>query len=111
MASRLRIEDNICAGQGGRDADHDDLHCVRERRKPAFFGGCLKVRLRGTWGDDVRGSGLWAGAENNFHYKEGCAMRASRPRRAVTGFGQGIPVLENNCSFFRFACGGQAAIA
>ena len=47
VASRLRIEDNICAGQGGRDADHDDLH-VRERRKPAFFGlwGARTGRLR-----------------------------------------------------------------
>ena len=43
VASRLRIEDNICAGQGGRDADYDDLHCVRERRKPAFLGGCPKA--------------------------------------------------------------------
>ena len=30
VASRLRIENNICADQGGWDALHDDLHCVRE---------------------------------------------------------------------------------
>ena len=49
VASRLRIEDNICAGQGGRDADHDDLHCVRERGQSAFFGGTTKGRLRDYW--------------------------------------------------------------
>ena len=42
VASRLRLEDKVCADQGGWDAVHDDLHCVRERRKPAFWGGSMK---------------------------------------------------------------------